>query len=50
LFDESCHEDMAAVAEEVEQLTPSVPKPRRDRADRQPLPTRATALKLDLMQ
>lgn len=39
LFDESCHEDMAAVAEEVEQLTPSVPKPRRDRAGRQPLPT-----------
>ncbi len=38
LFEDSWNEDVAAVTEQVEQLTPAVAKPKRNRAGRQPLP------------
>lgn len=38
LFQESWNEDVAAVTEEVEQLTPTADPPKRTRAGRQPLP------------
>lgn len=38
LFEEHVLEDIGAATEEVEQLTPSVQKPKRRRAGRQPLP------------